>query len=248
MRSSNPALNNRAFSVDTHVSTQTMTVEGTATKTGFLLTLALLSASWVWYSFSILQHVQTLRAYMFVGLIGGFIFSMCTIFKPRWSPITAPIYAVLEGLFLGSISTIYHIAYAGIVFQALLLTFGTLGAMLVIYRLGIIKVTQRFRKMLFSATSAICFMYLLSYILSWFGITIPYIHESSPIGILFSLVVVGIAAFHLLLDFDFIEKAQQYRAPKYMEWYGAFALMLTLVWLYIEILRLLAKLRNNRRS
>lgn len=250
MKTSNPALHSNIFIVDSHDRTQSMTMQGTAMKTFFLLGLATLSAGWVWHKFStisIITNFQSITTYVIVGSIAGFIVALCTIFKPSWSPITAPIYALLEGLALGSISLILDKQYPGIVAQALPLTFGTLAAMLIIYSLGIIRVTHRFRMMVFSATSAICFVYCLSCTLSFFGVYMPYIHDSGMIGIAFSFFVVGIASFNLLLDFDFIQKGQEHNAPKYMEWYGAFSLMVSLVWLYLEILHLLAKLRDRKR-
>lgn len=250
MKTSNPALRSNVFIVDSHELTQSMTMQGTAIKTFFLLALATLSAGWLWHKFadiSIITNFQSITTYAIGGSIAGFILALCTIFKPSWSPITAPIYALFEGLALGSISLVLERQYPGIVLQALPLTFGTLAMMLIIYTLGIIKVTHRFRMMIFSATAAIGFVYLLSSILRFFGVMMPYIHDSGTIGIAFSLFVVGVASFNLLLDLDFIHKGEEHHAPKYMEWYGAFSLMVSLVWLYIEILNLLVKLRERKR-
>ncbi|MEM7009483.1 MAG: Bax inhibitor-1/YccA family protein, partial [Thermodesulfobacteriota bacterium] len=186
----------------------------------------------------------SLMYWLYGGLIGGLIFAFITIFKKTWAPITAPIYAILEGLAIGGISAIFELQFSGIVFQAVSLTFGTLFAMLVTYRLGLIKVTEKFRMGVVAATGAIFVVYLLSFVLGFFSINVPFIHSGGTIGILFSLFVVVIAALNLVLDFDFIEKGAEHGAPKYMEWYGAFGLIITLVWLYIEFLRLLSKLRQ----
>jgi uncharacterized YccA/Bax inhibitor family protein len=159
---------------------------------------------------------------------------------------TAPIYALLEGLFLGGISAIFEAQYPGIVIQAVSLTFGTLFCLLLAYRSGIIKVTENFKLGVAAATGGIALIYLATLVLGLFGVRMPFIHESGLIGIGFSLFVVVIAALNLVLDFDFIESGAKSGAPKYMEWYAAFGLMVTLIWLYIEILRLLAKLRSRR--
>ena len=180
------------------------------------------------------------------ALIGGFIVALVTIFKKPWAPVTAPLYALLEGLLLGVISAAYERRFGGIVFQAVVLTFGTLFALLAAYRSGAIEATDNFRLGVVSATGAIAVLYLVDLGLTFFaGIRVPFIHESGPMGILFSLFVVGLAALNLVLDFDFIEKGAASGAPKYMEWYGAFGLLVTLVWLYLEILRLLSKTRKK---
>jgi uncharacterized YccA/Bax inhibitor family protein len=184
--------------------------------------------------------------WMMVGLIGGLITAVVTTFKKEWSPITAPIYAVLEGFALGGISALLESQYEGIVIQAVALTFGTAGCLLMAYKSGVIKATENFKLGIFAATGGIGFIYLIGWIMSFFGTSIPYIHENGLIGIGFSLVVVVIAALNLVLDFDFIEKGAEQGAPKFMEWYGAFGLMVTLIWLYIEILRLLSKLNSRK--
>jgi len=169
-----------------------------------------------------------------------------TIFKPAWAPVTSPIYAALEGLALGALSAIFEARYPGIVIQAVGLTFGTLVALLVVYRSGLIPVTENFKLGVVAATGGIAFVYLIGFVMSFFGASIPLIHGSSAIGIAFSLLVVGVAALNLVLDFDFIEQGAERRVPKYMEWYAAFGLLVTLVWLYLELLRLLAKLQDRR--
>ena len=183
-----------------------------------------------------------------VGGIGGFIVAMVTIFKKEWSPITAPIYALLEGLVLGGVSAMLEMRFHGIAIQAVALTFGTLVAMLLAYRTGLIKVTDKLRLGIVAATGGIAVFYFLQFILGFFGVHFTTINGSGPIGIGFSIVVVIVAALNLVLDFDLIENGARYGAPKYMEWYGAFALMITLIWLYFEILRLLSKFRSGKGS
>jgi len=174
------------------------------------------------------------------------ITAFVTVFKKEWSPVTAPVYAVLEGFALGGISAILEARYEGIVIQAVALTFGTAGCLLIAYKSGIIKATENFKLGVFAATGAIGLIYLIGWIMSFFGTSIPAIHENGLIGIGFSLVVVTVAALNLVLDFDFIEKGAEHGAPKFMEWYAAFGLMVTLIWLYLEILRLLSKLNSRK--
>ena len=182
---------------------------------------------------------------MIFGLVGGLIAAMVTIFKPTVANISAPIYALLQGLAIGGISAMFESSYEGIVIQAVTLTFGTLAALLLAYKSGLIKPTENFRLMLFAATGGIFVLYMLNFVMSFFGASIGFIHSNGIMGIGFSLVVVAIAALNLVLDFDFIEQAAEQGAPKYLEAYGAFSLMVTLVWLYLEILRLLAKLNSR---
>lgn len=247
-RTANPALNAKTFEGFGRVSeaSNTMTIEGTVNRTGFLLILAVLSASWTWKMFAESKTLAAVQPWMWGGLIGGLVFALVTIFKKEWAAVTAPIYAVLEGLFLGGLSAVLELRYPGIVMQAVGLTFGTLLCLLMAYKSGVIKATENFKLGVVAATGAIVMIYLVTIVLSLFGVTVPFIHGSGPIGIGFSLFVVAIAALNLVLDFDFIEKGAASGVPKYMEWYAAFGLMVTLVWLYIEILRLLAKLRSRR--
>jgi uncharacterized YccA/Bax inhibitor family protein len=182
---------------------------------------------------------------MILGLIGGFIVAMVTIFKQSWAPVTAPIYALLEGLVLGGISAITNARYPGIGIQAVGLTFGTLFVLLLAYSSGLIKVTDKMRLGIVAATGGIAVFYLLEMVLGFFGIHFTTINGAGPVGIVFSLFVVAIAALNLVLDFDFIERGVSVGAPKYMEWYSAFGIMVTLVWLYLEILRLLSKMRSR---
>jgi uncharacterized YccA/Bax inhibitor family protein len=245
MRTANPALTASTFDhAPTVARSEAMTIHGTVNKTSILLVLACITASFTWTQFS--QNSSTAMAWAVGGAIGGFIIALVAVFKKEWSPITAPLYALLEGLFLGGISAFYASRFEGIVFQAVILTFGTLFALLLAYRTGLIRATENFKLGIFAATGGIALVYLVGWILSLFGKSIPYIHQSGWIGIGFSLFVVVIAALNLVLDFDFIEQGAENGAPKYMEWYAAFGLMVTLVWLYLEILRLLAKLRSSR--
>jgi len=183
--------------------------------------------------------------WMLGGLIAGTVLAFITIFAERFAGVTAPLYAVCEGLFLAGISLVFESQYPGIAPQAVALTFGVFVVMLGVYRSGLIKVTDKFRMGVVAATGGIALIYLVSIVLGLFGVNMPLIHSSGMFGILFSLFVVGIASLNLVLDFDFIERGAQAGAPKYMEWYGAFGLLVTLVWLYLEILRLLSKLRSR---
>lgn len=243
MRTANPALNKNTFLHTSH-SENAMTIDGTVSKTFIMLMLLLITAAYSWSAF--LSNSEYLTIFIIGGSIVGLVIAIITVFKKEWSPVTAPIYALVEGLILGTISSFFELMYPGIVIQAVALTFGTLFCLLLAYKSGIIKATENFKLGIFAATGAIMVIYLISFVLSFFGTKIPFIHESGLIGIGFSLFVVVIAALNLVLDFDFIENGAKQGAPKYMEWYGAFGLMVTLIWLYIEILRLLSKLRSRR--
>jgi uncharacterized YccA/Bax inhibitor family protein len=245
MRTSNPALNARAFQGEGAGIGEAMTLQGTINKTGLLLVCVVGTAAWTWNIFMHAGNAQAVMPYLLIGGIGGFIFALVTIFKKTWAPVTAPIYALLEGLVLGSISAMFEVRYHGIAIQAVSLTFGTMFALLLAYRSGLIPVTQNFRLGIIAATGGIALFYLAQIVLGFFGIHFTTINGSGPLGIAFSVFVVIIAALNLVLDFDFIENAVTAGAPKYMEWYGAFGLMVTLIWLYLEILRLLAKLRSR---
>ena len=246
MRTSNPALNDKAFRGLPGALGETMTLEGTVNKTGILLLCAVATAAWTWH---LAMNPDTLPMdYMLllVGAFGGFIFAMVTVFKKSWAPLTAPIYALLEGLMLGGLSATLEVRYPGIAIESVCLTFGTMLVLLMAYRSGMIKVTQKFRLGVVAATGAIFLFYLAEMILGFFGVHFVTINGSGPIGIGISLVIVCVAALNLVLDFDFIERGVAAGAPKYMEWYGAFGLMVTLVWLYLEMLRLMAKVRGRR--
>lgn len=248
MTTSNPALRDDTFSGFGRFSdnTESMTVQGTVIKTAILLLLALLTAGWTWNMFFKAQEITpSISLWMLVGVFGGLIAALVTSFKKEWAPVTAPLYALLEGLFIGGLSATMEVSFPGIVIQAVALTFGTLGAMLCVYQSGLIRMTDTFRMVLVSATGGIALIYFASIALSFFNIQIPFIFGNGVGGIAFSLFVVIIAALNFVVDFDFIENGARNNVPKYMEWYGAFALMVTLVWLYIEFMRLLSKLRSR---
>jgi uncharacterized YccA/Bax inhibitor family protein len=256
MRSSNPALKASTFldlASGTVVSRDggAMTLNGTVNKTAFLVLLSVLTAAFAWNQSvtvdanGVASIASGIGGYALGGAIGGFILAMVTIFKKTWAPVTAPLYALVEGFFLGSVSAMYELRFHGIVLQAVLLTFGTLFALLFAYRSGWIKATENFKMGVVAATGGIALIYVATIVLRMFNIDIPYIHDSGAVGIGFSLFVVVIAALNLVLDFDFIETGVEQGAPKYMEWYGAFGLMVTLVWLYLEFLRLLSKLQSR---
>jgi uncharacterized YccA/Bax inhibitor family protein len=247
MRSANPTLNDETFAQMGRHGDASMSLDGAVNKTAVLLGCVLVPATFVWSQFFAAGGAVSVRGWIAGGAIGGLIFAIVTIFKKTWSPITAPLYALCEGLFLGALSAMFELRFPGIVIQAVALTFGTLFALLAAYRSGMIRATENFKLGIVAATGGIFLVYLLTFILGFFGMQIPFIHGSGPIGILFSLGVVVIAALNLVLDFDFIENGVARGAPKYMEWYAAFGLVVTLVWLYIEILHLLAKLQGGGR-
>jgi len=242
MRTANPALNDNVFTIEGTYD-NVMTLQGTVMKTAILLVLVVVGAAFAWVQ--VASNPQTAYTYMIAGMVVGFILALVTIFTKTAAPYTSPIYALAEGVFLGAVSSIFEAHYPGIVPQAVGLTFGTLAALLAAYSSGLIRATENFKLRVVAATGAICLVYLVSIILKLFGSGIPYIHESRWIGIGFSLFVVAVAAMNLVLDFDFIENGVERGAPKYMEWYAAFGLLVTLVWLSLGILRLLAKLRGR---
>lgn len=242
MRTTNPMLKEKVFS-QTLPGVETMSLQGAVNKTVTLLALLVIGAGWTWNLF-FNQGQQAVMPWMMTGLIGGLIVAMVTIFKQNWAPALAPAYAILEGLALGGISAFFEVRFPGIVIQAVALTFGVLFCLLLAYKSRLIRVTENFRLGVVAATGGIFIVYLIGFIGSFFSWQIPYIHESGLIGIGFSLFVVVIAAMNLVLDFDFIERGNGV-APKYMEWYAAFGLIVTLVWLYLELLRLLSKLRER---
>ena len=241
VRTSNPAMREDAFrGIIAGPRDRTMTVQGAVNKTAILLVLLIASASWTWST----TTPDTARPWLIGSAILGFVIAMATIFVPRIAPFTAPIYALVEGVFLGAISEFFESYYPGLVLQAVGATLGVFVAMLGLYTSRIIKVTQRFRMGVAAATIGIFLFYLVSFVLSLFGVSVPYINDPSPIGILISVAIVIVAALNLVLDFDFIERGAAAGAPKSTEWYGAFSLLVTLVWLYLEMLRLLSKLRD----
>jgi uncharacterized YccA/Bax inhibitor family protein len=254
IKTSNPALGQNTFSDvarsqyggDLVDASARMTLSGTVNKTGILLLCAIATAAWTWNQFMQTHDLSVAGPAVMLGALGGFVVAMITIFKKTWSPVTAPIYALLEGLVLGGLSAMFELRYPGIAMEAVGLTFGTLFVMLFLYKSGVIKVTQKFRMGVVAATGGIMVFYLLTWLLSMFHIsTFSSVYGSGWIGIGFSLFVVAIASLNLVLDFDFVEQGVAYGAPKYMEWYAAFGIIVTLVWLYLEMLRLLSKMRRN---
>ena len=251
MRSGNPALRETTF-LDLGSGTvvrrdgDAMTLTGTVNKTGLLLLLCVITATFAWSQIQFTADGAVgAGPYVWGGAIGGLVLALITTFKPAWAPVTAPLYALVEGFFLGAISAMYNHLYEGIVLQAVMLTFGTMFALLFAYRSGLIRATENFKLGVVAATGAIFVLYLVGFIASLFGKPFAFLHDSSWLSIGISAFVVVIAALNLVLDFDFIEKGVEHGAPKYMEWYGAFGLMVTLVWLYVEFLRLLSKLQSR---
>jgi uncharacterized YccA/Bax inhibitor family protein len=238
-RSSNPALRDRIFNdppcFDLYNS---MTIQGTINKTLILLILVIVSAALVWNNYT---HVSP---FLLPAVIAGLVVALITVFKPEWSPFTSPVFAVLEGTILGAISAMMNYQYPGIIVHAVTLTFGVFFLLLVVFSTRLIKVTETFKLVVIGATGAIVLLYIANIVMSIFGMPIGFINEGGWIGIGFSLVVVVVASLNLILDFDYIEKCVERGAPKHLEWFGAFALVVTLVWLYLEILRLLGKLRR----
>jgi uncharacterized YccA/Bax inhibitor family protein len=256
MRTSNPALNDKTFAPERvavlrtdslggplDTAPDTMRVGGVVEKAAFLITLTMIAGAFGWSRVDTTGAVA-LPGWLLVAMLAGLGVAILTVFKPKLSPFTSPVYAVLMGTVAGAISAVYNAEFDGIVLQAIGATAGVFVTMLVTYRLGIIKVTDKFRSIVVAATGGVMLVYLLSIALNFFGVRVPFIHETGPLGIAFSLFVVGLAAMNLLLDFDLIERGAASGAPAYMEWYGAFGLLVTLVWLYLEMLRLLAKLRR----
>jgi uncharacterized YccA/Bax inhibitor family protein len=249
-KSGNPTLSEKRFkdtildNVVTHENA--MTVRGTLNKFGFLFLMVLGSAFYSWKEFAGGGNVMPL---IYIGAFGGLLVAIVLVFKKEWAPYLAPGYALLEGLFVGAISAIFNSAFAdkapNIIFNAVGLTFGVCIAMYLLYSFKIIKATEKFKSIVITATAGIAIFYLLTWVLGFFGINIPFLHEGSALGIGFSLFVVAIAALNLIIDFDMIETGAEMGAPKYMEWFGAFGLLVTIVWLYLEILRLLSKLSSR---
>ena len=265
MRSGNPTLREATFEqYRGYESSSTMTLGGTVNKTFMLLLFVAATASYSWNltgdwragieaaggagSVSTAGGGVHPGVLMVGGSILGLIFAVATIFKKNWAPVTAPLYALSEGFMLGAISALAELKFPGIAFQATCMTFCTLFGLLLAYKSGLIRATENFKLGLFAAMSGIFMIYLVTWIVGFFGGSMPFIHSSGAMGIGFSAVVVVIAALNLVMDFDFIEHGAEIGAPKYMEWYGAFGLMVTLIWLYLEILRLLIKLNSNSRS
>ena len=241
MRSANPALNNNTFRNTRRVSgEQAMSIDGTVNKTALSLLLVMTSAIYTW------NNPEVGLALFWPVTIFTFVLLMITIFNKKSAPITVPLYCLAEGLVLGGISAYANALYPGIANQAIALTFGILAALLFLYKSRLIAATENFKLGIVAATGGIALLYFINFIMSFFGSGIGIISSNNTMGILFSGAVVVIAALNLVLDFDFIEEGAEMGAPKYMEWYGAFGLLVTLIWLYLEILRLLAKLSSRR--
>ncbi|MDZ7640352.1 MAG: Bax inhibitor-1/YccA family protein [Bryobacterales bacterium] len=246
-RTSNPALNDRVFQSGREVVFgETMTVNGVINKSGFLLLLVTLGAIWPWTLAFENPANPLVNILMIGGLIGGLVMALITTFKKEWAPVTAPAYALLEGLALGGISAIFEMRYPGVALQAVALTFAVLGVMLLAYRSGWIKVTEKFKLGVVAATGAIFLVYMAGFVLGFFGIQLSFLYGNSLLSIGISGVIVVVAALNLVLDFDLIEQGVRQGAPRRMEWYAGFALMVTLVWLYLELLRLLSKINSRR--
>ena len=247
-KSGNPTLSEKAFKQTEYIDyTNSMTVRGTLNKFGFMFLMVLGTAYYSWKEYDNGGNVQPL---IWTGALGGLGVALVIMFKKEWSPYLAPLYALLQGLFLGAVSAYYNDAFAtkapNIIMNAVGLTFATVISMYVLYSFKVIQATQRFKAVLVTATAGIAIFYLVALVLRMFGIQMAFLHEGTTFGIGFSLVVVAIAALNLILDFDMIERGTEAGAPKYMEWYGAFGLMVTIVWLYLEILRLLSKLSSRK--
>jgi uncharacterized YccA/Bax inhibitor family protein len=246
MRTSNPMLRAETFDLRGEA-TESMTIMGTVHKATILVLLVLAAAMWTWNEFPIAAGGSPRAVYpILIGsLIAGVVLAIVTSFKPTIARFTAPLYAIAEGILLGAISAVFDSLYPGIAIQATGLTATTLLALLFAYRSGLIRATENFKLGVTAATGAIMLLYVASWILSFFGVQMPFLHDNGVIGIGISLFIVVIAALNLVLDFDFIEQGQAKGAPKHMEWYAAFGLLVTLVWLYLETLRLLAKLQSR---
>jgi uncharacterized YccA/Bax inhibitor family protein len=244
IRTSNPTLSPAVFNQPVAAGEQRMTIQGAVNKSAILLAIAVFSAAFVWTRFT--QNPAGAMPLVMVGAIGGLITALVTCFKKEWSPVTAPLYAALEGLVIGGVSALYERQFHGIVLQAGMLTFGTLFALLAAYRAGIIRATEKFKLGVVAATGGIFLLYMVSWILSMFHVNMGFMNGSGMLSIGISAFIVVIAALNLVLDFDVIEQGAALGAPKYLEWYAGFSLLVTLVWLYLEILRLLAKLNSRR--
>jgi uncharacterized YccA/Bax inhibitor family protein len=245
MRTSNPAFRNAVFTRTRALPGEgAMTLGGTVAKTFVLLALAIASTIYTW-SQAQLTNGAMIGTLLLAGTLGGFVTALVLVFNPRLAPWLAPLYAVLEGLALGGISLVYQAQYRGLPMQAVGLTIATLAGMLVLYRAGVLRATDRFRAVVVSATLGIALFYLIALGLRFFGVDVPMLYSGGALGIGFSVLVSAVAALNLILDFDMIEQGVRARAPKFVEWYASFGLLVTLVWLYLELLRLLAKLQRR---
>jgi uncharacterized YccA/Bax inhibitor family protein len=246
-KTGNPGLNERTFAAVPRAAVgERMTLQGTVNKSFLMLSVLLVSALWPWTRFfEAGGDPSAVAGLMMAGLVGGLVLALVISFRQTAAPYLALPYAALEGLAIGGISAIFERRYPGIAIQAVGLTFGVMAALLVAYTSRLIKVTQHFKAIVVGATGGIALFYLVSLVLGFFHIQVPFLNDASPLGLIVSLAIIVVAALNLVMDFDFIESGVQQGAPRYMEWYGAFALMVTLVWLYLEILRFLGKMRQR---
>lgn len=250
MRTGNPVLSNRFMGMTgggalAGEGAATMSIQGTINKATLLIGIVTVAAMFTWTQFMKTQELSDVLPYMLGGLIGGLVLCLAICFMPHAAPFLTPIYAGCEGLFLGGLSAIVETQYPGIAFQAIGLTLGIFIAMLLLYSSRVIRATPAFVRGVMMATGAVFIVYMINMVMGFFGMTVPFLHDASPIGIGVSVVIVIIAALNLILDFHFIEQGVEAGAPKKLEWFGAFGLLVTLVWLYIEVLRLLSKLRSR---
>ena len=241
----NPVLNDDTFSEVTYTGEVPMTVSGVVNKTALLSLLVVISATYTW---SLVGRAAgspvDVAPWMIGGMVIGLILAVVTCFKPMWAPVTSPFYALAQGLAIGGISALYEARSNGIVFQAVLGTFAVLFVMLALYRFKVIRVTDKLRSVIVTATIGVMVMYLASFGMSFFGLQMPIINDPTPLGIAVSVFLIGLAAFNFLLDFDNVDQGVANRAPQALEWYCAFGILVTLIWLYIEMLRLLNKIRR----
>jgi uncharacterized YccA/Bax inhibitor family protein len=246
-RTGNPGLNDRTFSglPRAGVAGEAMTLQGTINKSFLLLVVLMAAALWPWSQYLDSGNPALVAPAILVGAIGGLVLALIISFKATLAPYLSIPYAACEGLAIGGFSAVLEKRYPGIAIQAVGLTFGVLAAMLLAYTLGIIHVTQRFRAIVVGATGAIALLYLVSFVLGFFHVGVPFLNSASPLSIGVSLVIIAVAALNLALDFDLIQTGVAQGAPRYMEWYAAFGLLVTLVWLYLEILRFLSKVRQR---
>jgi uncharacterized YccA/Bax inhibitor family protein len=243
-KTSNPALNAKTFENREAFSSESMTLQGTVNKTGLLLFCAIATAAWTWWLAGTQPGAVALC--LWGGLIGGLVFALITSFKKEWAPVTAPIYALCEGFALGGISEALNHAYPGIALQAIGLTAAVTAVMLLLYTSGAIRATPKFTVGVIAATGGIFLFYMVDFVMGFFGHHVSLLYSNGPWGIAISVFIVIVAALNLVLDFNFIETGVDAGAAKYMEWYGAFGIMVTLVWMYIEILHLLSQIRGQR--
>ncbi|MFO7723887.1 MAG: Bax inhibitor-1/YccA family protein [Bacteroidales bacterium] len=246
-KSGNPALNENIFVIAGKAAkdNRVMTLQGTVNKTALLMMIVVFTSFYTWNLFMTTLDVARINPYVFTGIIGSLVLSVVIIIRKKWAPFLSPLHAIMQGLFLGALSAMYEYLIPGIVMQALLLTFGILSALLIVYKLRILKPTENLKLFVVAGTAGLALYYVANLALSFAGIRLPFIHENSVWGILFNVFAIVMASLNLVVDFDFIEHGVDSRAPKYMEWYGAFGLMITIIWLYIEILSLLAKTKQK---